>query len=99
MDAIIQAARQHNLKVVDIPSDGNCRLQPIAHQLSLLETQITLRHEAVIFLRHHPQLLSLSEGVLFHHTGKNVQSANSYLNPISVVLLHVHLERSRDSTS
>ena len=87
MDAIIQAARQHNLKVVDVPSDGNCGLHAIAHQLSLLGTQtnpITLRHEAVTFLRHNPKLLSLSEGALFHHEGKNFQSADSYLNAISV---------------
>jgi uncharacterized protein YcgI (DUF1989 family) len=54
--ALHQVARNQNLKVVDVPGDGNCALHAIVDQLA--ERNVTgdissLRLQAVSFLRQH----------------------------------------------
>ena len=71
----VELAEQRQFKVIDMPSDGNCGLHAVVHQLSLqgrLVDQKSLRDQAVCYLRTHPKLMN--ESFLLRHEYSNVDS-------------------------
>lgn len=71
---LCEIAEQNGLKVVDVPSDGNCGLHAIVMQLlsqGIASDVSSLRAEAVAYLRCNPALMD--ENFLIHKADKSVE--------------------------
>ena len=73
--SIHEVARNHGYRMVDVPPDGSCALHAIADQLrchGVTANSISLRGDAVSFLRHNPQLID--ENFMMNHQYASVSS-------------------------